>query len=161
VYFDTGESNLTVPLRPVDSDFGRARTNTTTARYVHELAACVHDHPARYTAVLPDNPGIYPLLGLRNPFSIDWMLPDETRGVQQRLIDDAIRLDLRGDYLVLFQTFSAFNLRDVGAYPAATPDSPPFFYGTPLGAQILAALRHGQRIACGGFVGAYAPHASG
>jgi hypothetical protein len=40
--------------------------------------------------------------------------------------------------------------------PAASPASLPFDYGTNLAGAILSRL-HGTRIACGPFVGVYAP----
>lgn len=154
VYFEVGEAGLTSALRPVDPDFGRVRTNPVTARYLQELRSCLERYPARRVAVLPDNPGLVPLLGLDNPFPVDWMFAPEIVGSEGRLVAAARSLDRGGDYLVLFQTFNAFDLRSLGDYPVATPASPVFFHGIPLGEQIRSELS-GTRVACGGFTGVH------
>ena len=153
-YFDVAEAGLTTPLEPVDADFGRVRTNPTTGRFMSEVRMCLDRYPARRVAILPDGPGLVPLLGLDNPFPVDWMFPPEVVGSEERLVRAARALDRAGDYLVLFQTFSAFDLRQAGDYPPATVDSPLFFHGSPAGEAIRAELA-GPRIACGGFTGVW------
>jgi len=154
-YSDEPEPRLTFPLSTVAPAFGRIRTNPTTGRYLEELATCVRRYPARWVAVLPDNPGLYPALHLDNPFPLDWMYPLEVQGSERRIVEAARTLDERGDYLVLFQTVSAYELAWRKDIAMATPESAPFFR-SPLGAEIRDHL-HGQRVACGSFVGAYDP----
>jgi hypothetical protein len=155
-YYDRPEAQLTAPLGTLLPAFGRLRTNTETAAYLSAVRACVQQHPAREVAVLPDNAGLYPAFGLTNPFPADWLYPPEVAGSETRLLDAAAALDRRGGYLVLFQVTAALALARLPALPAAAPTTPPFAYGTTLGTDILARL-HGARIACGPFVGAYAP----
>jgi glycerol dehydrogenase-like iron-containing ADH family enzyme len=64
-------------------------------------------------------------------------------------------LDDRGDYLILFQTVSAFKLSGIGLLPAASVSSHAFAYGSRLGDEMLGFL-HGERVTCGSFVGRYA-----
>jgi hypothetical protein len=153
-YYDRSEPELSASIRDVSPEFGRIRTNPVTAAYLGDIAACIERFPASKVAVLPDNPGIYPALGLRNPFPIDWMYPNEVEEVRGRIIGSARRLDDRGDYLVLFQTFSAFRLVALDRIDPAEPDAEPFFYGSDLGRRIVESLT-GERIACGSFVGVY------
>lgn len=103
-YRDGPRTALTADLR-VAGPGGRAiRTSVTTADYMRELSRCVKDHPAEWTAVLPDSAAVYPLLRLRNPFPSDWMLPQELVGdAESRILKAADRLDRTGGYLVLFR----------------------------------------------------------
>lgn len=153
IYRDQPEPGLTSPLRSVTAEFGRVRTNPTTARYLAELRDCIERHPARAVAVLPDNPGLYPALHLSNPFPVDWLLPLETGGAEQQILAAARALASRGDYLVLFQTFPAGG---TDGYQPASAQSKPFFYDPVLGERLMNEL-NGQRVTCGGFVGVYAP----
>jgi hypothetical protein len=155
-YYDRPKPELTARLDGVSPEFGRIRTNVVTATYLEDLASCVDRHPARRVAVLPDNPGIYPALGLRNPFPIDWMYPNEVEKEERRILEVARALERDGDYLVLFQTFSAYRLfqfDDVGEVPAS---SEPYFHKNELGPRILETLK-GTRVTCGWFVGFYRP----
>jgi hypothetical protein len=105
--------------------------------------------------VLPDNPGIYAILALDNPFPMDWLFPQDLAGSEDRIIASAKGLSRRGDYLVLFQTFSAFELPSMQALPTA-PIGPAYAHGTDLGERILETLE-GEKIVCGPFTGVYAP----
>jgi hypothetical protein len=105
-------------------------------------------------AVLPDNPGIYPALRLRNPFPVDWMLPGEYAGAEEQILEATRRLDREGDYLVLFQPFNAFSLPTATLQPA-TPKTGQFFWFSRLLWQMLPLLR-GTPITCGPFRGTYA-----
>lgn len=154
-YLDRPEEALTFPLAAVSRAFGRIRTNPMTGQYVRELAWCVQRYPAGRVAVLPDNPGLYPALGLDNPFPIDWMYPAEIAGSEDRILQVARQLGSECDYLILFQTVTVFGLRGLRELPRATTESRPYF-GWPFLANIMMLL-HGQRVACGSLVGVYAP----
>jgi hypothetical protein len=153
-YGDRPAAELTETLGDAAPEFGSIRTNPNTANYMSELASCVNKYPASRTAILPDNPGIYPALELRNPFPIDWMYFAEIAGHEDRIVSAARQLDRRGDYLVLFQTFKLTALQETAPLPEATPASR--IYGGPLMRQIRASL-HGTQVVCGYFVGIYSP----
>lgn len=151
-YLERPASALTSDLHAISPSFGHIRTNPVTARYLKDITTCLRLHPASRVAILPDNPGLYPALDLRNPFPIDWMLQDEIANEEKAILATARALDRRGDYLVLFQTRSAFVLWVTPELEPASPASRPIFS---LGGQILETLR-GERITCGSFIGRYA-----
>lgn len=157
LYFDRPEKEATTALRPIDADFGRLRSTPATARYLRDLRSCIEQHPAARVAMLPDNPSLYQVFGVDNPFPIDWMLAPELGGVHERLVTAARRLDAQGDYLVIFQTFSAFAIQMYKNHPGATPESKPYD-----GSHTVAAMHrelHGETVACGMFVAVYSPAA--
>lgn len=154
-YYDRPEPALTAPLRGIAAPFGRIRTNPTTAHFIDDLVACVRRYPARSVGAYPDDPWIYPALGLRNPLPLDWLYRPEIAGSEAQLLGAARRLDDRGDYLVLFQTVSGFNVARMAQLPAASVSSHAFAYGSRLGDEMLGFL-HGERVTCGSFVGRYA-----
>jgi len=113
--------------------------------------------------VLPDNQALYPALGIHNPLPIDWMIPPDYQGSEQRIVDAAGSLGARGHYLVLFETFDAVQLSSIGlsgyerhaALAAAHPDAP-----LPYAPGVLQQVRdrlHGDAFGCGAFIGVYAP----
>ena len=53
------------------------RSGPAMLTYLTQLRDCVRAHPAGRVAVLPDNALVYPALGLRNPFPMDWLIPRE------------------------------------------------------------------------------------
>jgi hypothetical protein len=122
----------------------------------------VDAYPARQVAVLPDNPGIYPALELKNPFPVDWMIPLWIFHESPRILSSATALDRSGDYLVLFQTFAAADLAERQQLPRAGPGDAVYFEsGGFLTREILSRL-HGKKIYCGPFLGVYSsPHAPG
>jgi len=153
-YGDQPAAELTATLTNVSPEFGRIRTNRNTASYLSDIANCIRKYPARWNAVLPDNPAIYPALKLRNPFPIDWMYFDEIRGHGPEILSAARRLNAQGDYLVLFQTFKLTALLVTDPLQVATASSP--LYGGPLMEQIRSTLK-GSPVVCGYFVGVRAP----
>jgi hypothetical protein len=156
VYFDRASAALTATLDGASSEFGGVRTNPVTARYVEAAAACVRRFPASRVAILPDNPGLTAVLGLRDPFPIVWMYPPEFEGAEASIVGAARQLARDGDYLVLFQTVDTFGLATMSRLPHATPDSGVFFHGSPVGERIIRALG-GRRRACGPFVVLWEP----
>ncbi len=154
VYSDLPASGLTAEPGEAIPALGRIRTSPGTAAYLTQLAACVRAHPARRVAVIPDNPFIYPALGLRNPLPIDWLWGNEMRGSEPRVLEAARRLEQEGDYLVMVQTVPT---RTIAYQPAPDVVDPtvPIPRG-PLEAAI-AALLSGTREACGSFIAIHAP----
>ncbi len=153
VYRDRRESALSQSLRAVSGEFGRVRTNPNTARYLGEVRGCLGRYPARAVAVLPDNAGLYPALRLRNPFPIDWLLPVELEGSEDRILQAAAAVARTGDYLVLLQRFPIDDLavRRPGQKMRAEDTLP---YSPMLMASLLGRL-DGRPITCGPFVGEY------
>jgi hypothetical protein len=157
VYFDRPRPELVTALRPVDRNMGRVRSTPTTLRYLVDIRECVRRYPATRVAVLPDNPGVYAVFDLHNPFSADWMLNAEMVGMKDRLMKEGRRVDREGDYLVMFQTFSAFRLQSHAADPDATVQTP--LYWGDFGVEALQRQLTGTRVACGLFVAFYKPKA--
>jgi hypothetical protein len=157
-YFDRPESGLTASLGGIAPDFDSLRTNPVTAEYLRTIKSCLDRYPASSVAVLPDNPSLYVVFDLHNPFPVDWMWPPEYKGSEQRIRDAASRLSKRGGYLVLFQAVSGFELYQAQQLPKATKRSIPYWHvpEAEFGAELLNTL-HGKRITCGSFVGAYDP----
>ncbi len=156
-YRDRAQSALTAGLGPVAPSMAKIRTNPVTAQYIGQIAQCVREHPARSVAVLPDNPFVYPALGLSNPFPVDWPLPLEmTPKVRQRMLDVASELDRRGDYLVMFQTVSTTSLPALPALPSAVAGTTPIVVESGLEPQLLARLT-GTHLSCGSFVAVWRP----
>jgi hypothetical protein len=84
------------------------------------------------------------------------MYPSEVAGEETRILSAARGLAREGSYLVMFQTYSAYDLGFSKTVGQATLADKPFFYGLPLGQQI-AELLPGQKIVCGPFTGVYQP----
>ena len=162
VYFDHPEPALTATLGHLDADFGRLRATPVVRNYVEDVATCIERHPARHVAVLPDNPGLYPVLDLSNPLPLDWAYPPEYVGAEETVIAAARETVRRGGYLVMFQTFSAFDLRSHADLADAGPETPPFTYGDATLARIAELFATASsRVECGSFVAYYAPASSG
>src|SRR5262249_8563878 len=96
-YRDTPAAALAVTPGDSSAGLGSIRTNPGTAASLRQLAACVREHPASRVAVIPDNPFVYPAMGLRNPLPIDWLWPAEVVGSERQLIEGARRLGEAGD----------------------------------------------------------------
>ncbi|MDT7800354.1 MAG: hypothetical protein QOI78_3787 [Actinomycetota bacterium] len=156
-YADRPQGELTRDLGTVAAPMRGIRTNPSVYTYVTQIRDCLASHPAANVAVLPDNPFVYPVFHLHNPFPMDWPLPQELVGsTRQQMLDTAHRLDRDGDYLVLFQTIPVEVLTAAGPVPQnVTPDTPIFarFWVEPA---VRAALT-GQQVTCGSFTGVWAP----
>jgi hypothetical protein len=127
--------------------------------YLTQIRDCVRAHPAARVAVLPDNAFVYPALGLRNPFPMDWPIPlelDADATTRMLAVVDSLNRD--GDYLVLFQTVPSAALATGQPVPATVPPAAPIAEQTTLPTTIRDGLR-GQRLTCGSFVGVWAPRA--
>jgi hypothetical protein len=166
VYLQTrDESVLSAGLGPVDDDLRGLRTDPATAQYLRDVKSCVDAHPARWTAILPEDGVSRLAFDLRSPFPLDWLWPPEyPDSGRQRLIDAARDLSRRDDWLVLFQTIPAGEVQ--GEVPPALPRAaasqkpPPFPFDPSLTPLISGPLR-GERVACGSLVGIYRPALSG
>lgn len=155
VYLDLSASHLTASLGDVSPAFGGIRTNPVTHDYLMQMQMCVRQHPARHVAILPENPAMYPALGISDPFPIDWMYPDDMRGSEARILAAADQLNREGDYLVLFQTVGQRTVVGASGIPDATQNDPVYAYGpNSLPARIYAKL-NGQRSTCGSFLVVY------
>jgi hypothetical protein len=153
-YADLPVSNLSSTLTPVAHGLAGIRTNETTFTYMRDMVTCIRRHPASSVAVIPDNAVIYPVLHLRNPFPLDWLYPPVYVGSENLILDAARRLNRAGDYLIMFQPVSGFQL------PFNTPQTLVKRAGTvmkeqPLLAEIDKALSTGSLVRCGPFVGRY------
>jgi hypothetical protein len=112
-------------------DLRGLRVDTKTTELIREVATCRALYPEQSTAVLPGPAIVYPVMHLDNPFAVDWVYPLELHGSTNRLVQEARRLDQRGNYLVLV--------------------APAVGEAQPIVKRLVAEL-HGQRDRCGGFV---------
>lgn len=79
--------------------------------YLESLMRCLQKYPAAKVAIFPDNPGLYPLLSIENPFSSDWRLKQEiTKDFAARTSEDIKMLNSIDGWLVLFQSYSATEI---------------------------------------------------
>ena len=141
------------------------KTDAATAEYLSWVKRCVARYPATSTAVVPEDALSGPVFGLHSPLPMDWLWPPEYEGdSRQRIIEDAMEAGREGDYLFLFQQATVADLLAVSppaGLPMARPGDEPraFPYDPDLSAQIVGSL-HGQRVACGPFVGIYEPRSA-
>ena len=156
-YRDRPHPELTAGLGASAASMRGIRTTPASAAYLDQIARCVDRHPADRVAVLPDNPFVYPALGVRNPFPIDWPLPAElVADTRERLAATADGLDRDGDYLVLFQTVTDGDLAAGAPVPATVAADAPPVDPTGIAADLRARLS-GSPVTCGSFVGVWAP----
>jgi hypothetical protein len=152
-YRDRPQGELLTNLGDVTPSMAGIRTNPATHEYLAEIGDCVRQHPAKSVAVLPDNAFVYPALGLRNPFPLDWPLALELVGdAHSRILDTVQKLNRDGGFLVLFQTT---NVPRALPLPPATVDSAIVHYSD-LEWAIFTEL-NGRHITCGSFVGVWSP----
>jgi hypothetical protein len=159
-YYDRPASQLTFDLGRVDHDFAGIKTNAATGAYVEDSARCIRRYPAKWVAILPDNAGLYAAFALDNPFPLDWIIRGDYAGQTQKIIRAAERLQVHGDYLVLFQIVSGFEFGSLNRLPVATRHDAPVMvastiYDAPLANRLVSILR-APHITCGPFLGIYA-----
>lgn len=156
-YGDLPLPELTADLGGVTPEMAGVRTNPSVYRYVEQIRNCLAQYPASKIAVLPDNPFVYPVFKVRNPFPMDWPLPMEMTGdAAARMVDAAHRLETEGDYLVLFQSVRAEDLYVGGPVPDHVAPDAKTVGKSAIEPAIREALT-GQRISCGSFAGIWAP----
>jgi hypothetical protein len=153
-YYDRAAPQLTASLSSLAPDFAGIRTNATTARYMSDISACVRRYPAGNVAVLPDNPVIYQVFDLNDPFPLDWMWPPEYASSPGRIIDAARALRAHGDYLVLYQPVYGFDLAKFSVSQLQGHRGV-LVRADPLLRKIDAQLRSGRSVTCGVFSGRY------
>jgi hypothetical protein len=156
-YRDRPHEELTAELGTAVPALHGIRTTPSTYRYVQQITDCVERHPATSVAVFPDNPFVYPALGIRNPFPIDWPIPLELVADSRARLDAAAdELAARGDFLVLFQTVTDAQLAAGAPVPDHVPPDAPVVDPSGI-AEGLRARLGGEPITCGSFVGVWAP----
>jgi hypothetical protein len=150
-YRDLPRAGLTAT---VDSpQFALIRMSPQSAAFVDSVRRCVERYPASRVAVLPDGPGNYPLLGLRNPFHMDWWIPLEFPGDHDTRVAGTVeRLNREDDWLVLVQTYPVAAISQL---PIDTLNRPAGESLEPA-AQVLDGLE-GDLVTCDSFVGEYRP----
>jgi hypothetical protein len=133
--------------------FALVRMSPQSAAYLENVRACVKKFPASRTAVLPDGPGLYPLLRLRNPFHSDWWsLPERNADHDKRVAEVVSRLNREGDWLVLFQSYDLADLSGLALDRVDAP-GPPFAHA-PEDLRLLTDLV-GVEVHCGSLTGKY------
>jgi len=134
------------------------KMSPTSATYIDSVSRCVSKYPADVVVVLPDGSGIYPLLGLRNPFDSDWWwgperVPD--KGIRDsKTVDE---LNRTSNWLVLVQSYFVFDLATMKVADVSKVSKPFFHDGQDL--QIMDALQ-GEDVVCDSFTGKYRPRGS-
>ena len=140
------------------SHFKFVKMSETSAAYVDSVGRCLAKYPADKVAVLPDGPGLYPFLGLQNPFDSDWWLGSERvpdKGIRDsKTVDE---LNRTSNWLVLVQSYFVFDLATMKVADVSKVSKPFFHDGQDL--QIMDALQ-GEDIVCDSFTGKYRPRGS-
>ena len=161
VHRDLPASQLTVALRPIDSDFGRVRTNPSTATFVGDAAECVDEHPADGVVFGSWNSDLYALLGLRNPLATDASNGYEITGAEEQYRDSVRHLAARGDFLVLFPLLNPETVHTVpvAQLPVARTSTPipEYWFTGSVPYCWMAGLLVGEKVACGTWVGLWEP----
>lgn len=156
-YRDQPSELLSADLGSVTPTMAGIRTTAQNRTYIEQIKDCVQQYPATWTAVLPDNPFVYPALRLRNPFPSDWPIPLELVGdARQRMARTADQLNRDGDYLVLFETVDPVAVGRGAPVPATVAADTQPISRSDADQQIRARLT-GRQVSCGSFVGAWAP----
>ncbi|MDI9933062.1 MULTISPECIES: hypothetical protein [Nocardiaceae] len=154
-YRDLPRAELTASLGAVAPELRGIRSNSSMLVDLEQIRDCVRSHPAEKTAVLPDNPYVYPALGLRNPFPLDWMLPMELiADTRQRIIAVADELKNQGSFLILFSTVTPEDLAIGAPVPNGVGQEAPIVDPTGTLTEIRGRAG-GQSIVCGSFVGVW------
>lgn len=156
-YRDRPRVELTASLGAATPEMRGIRSNSSMLTDLEQIRNCVQSHPAEKTAVLPDNPYVYPALGLRNPFPLDWMLAMELiADTRERIIAVADELDRNGSFLILFSTVTPEDLAAAAPMPSVVSPEAPIL--DPTGT--LTEVRNragGQPVVCGSFLGIWRP----
>lgn len=138
----------------VDSpQFRLVKMSPQSAAYITSLESCLARYPAERVAVLPDGPGLYPLLRLENPTHADWWFPLEFPPDQeQRAAATVAELAADSSWLVLGQTRANDALATL---PVDVVEQP----GDAVAPAVRALLDSlpGRPVTCASFVGKYQP----
>lgn len=135
--------------------FRGVHVSAQVAAFEGSLRRCLQRYPAHWVTITPVGAGEYPILGVRNPFGVDWWIDREVPQDHLARIDNVVRhLNATGDWLMLRLTYDPVNL---AAMPvdAVTRQGP-----APLPApgidRIMRTLQ-GRAISCDSFVGEWMP----
>jgi hypothetical protein len=159
-YRDVPRGEEIADLGQVAPALAGLRSGPAVLTYLTQLRDCVGTYAAGRVAVLQDNAFVYPALGLRNPFPMDWPTPRELiANSRARMLATIDTLNRTGDYLVLFQTVPSRQLAAGGRVPAAVAPDARLVDLTGLSTTIRNGLR-GQHITCGSFAGVWSPRAA-
>ena len=151
VYKEIAQDGLTATVD--DSKFWLIKMSPQSAAYVEDVRSCLRKYPASKVAILPDGAGLYPLLGMTNPFHSDWWLIQEQSADHLERVESQIQeLNADRDWLVLFQSYSLFDLRNLSV-SEVTETGQPFSY-IPADTRILGSL-DGIEVECGSLTGEY------
>ena len=138
------------------------KMSTRSSAYIKNIIECRSKYPSKVTAVVPDGPGLYPLLGMSNPFSNDWWNKGEIdyfgSGIGERLhyvnVRQTIsRLNLETDWLILVQTKPIDEIISPEQVQLTGSST---FTNFPNDANLLDQLI-GQEVSCGMLKGKYKP----
>jgi hypothetical protein len=154
-YRELPAARLSKDAGAIDPAMRGIKVGARTYTYLSQVKSCLASYPARQVAVLPDNAGLYPVFGLRDPFPIDWMTRMELVGdARARILAEADALSRDGHYLVLFETVDARLLAITNVPARVSPSAKLVDDSAPLLSEVRSAL-HGQRVTCGSFVGVW------
>lgn len=158
---DLPASQLTVDLRSIDDDFGRVRTNPSTAAVLRDASECLADHPAGGVVFGSWNSDLYAVLGVRNPLATDGANTFEITGAEDQYRDSVRALADRGDFLVLFPLLNPETVHGVSAddHPVADLDTPipEYWFTASAPYSWMAEELGGEAVACGSWVGLWEP----
>ena len=164
VHRDLPATMLHTPLKPLDRDFGRARTNPSTAALLADALACRRDHPASGVVFGSWNSDLYAILGIRNPLATDGANNYEITGAEDQYRDSVTRLGARGDYLVLFPLVNPELVHTLDVTSCLVPRRHRRYPSTgsprPVPYSWMSEQLPGTRVACGVWVGIYQPRTS-
>ena len=136
-------------------NFALVKMSLQSATYLRAFQACLVKYPAQKAAVLPDNPGLYPLFGLNNPLPSDWWLPAERASDHARRLAEAVEsLNKESNWLILFQSFGALTLSQKTPEEISSTGSP--FAYVESDVSLLDDLI-GQTVRCSSLQGKYRP----
>jgi hypothetical protein len=96
-YRDNSSDMLTGGLNYASEEFGQIKTNPAVIAYYSDLKDICDTLPdaINNTIVFPHNAMFYPVMKSKNPMSIDWLIPNEYPGNEERVKSDLEKLKLR------------------------------------------------------------------
>lgn len=132
------------------------RMSKNSAEYLNSIQFCLAKYPAETLVVLPDGPGLYPLLNNVNPFDSDWWLGAErVPDKEQRDLITVQELNDRDNWLVLVQSYFVFDLAKMPSeYVSLKRD---MFFHDSSDSKVFDSLE-GDLVACNSFTGKHKPN---
>lgn len=152
---DTPKAAATADVSDISESLTGVLVNPGQASLLRGASECIHQHPARRIAIVPDSPGLNAALDLDNPFPSDWWWPPELSGRGDRVVATARRVAKDGDALVLFNTLESFQTATLRPLPDATSRTKPVDWDGTV-ARVIDAL--GVPLTpCGPYLAAHLP----